>query len=132
MIFGELAIVPGAFEIAVHRAMPDAGVSSKSLEDDPTGSINRSDGGAGGAPPQPATFIAPDRDDPFGPLRYPVSSYVLRYADVAAALVQGPVGTLVVTAGSVVPDDGLVLSIEKRAGRWVVVTSTGTIEEPSM
>lgn len=61
-----------------------------------------------------------------------VSSYVLRYADVGAALLQGPDGTLVVTPGSMVPDAGRVRSIETRTGRWVVVTAHGTIEGPSM
>jgi hypothetical protein len=132
MVFGELSAEPRAFEIAVHRTIPDTGISSEMPEDDRTGSISKSDGDAGAPPPQPAPWITQDRDVPFDPQRHPVSSYVLRYADVDAALVQGPDGTIVVTPGSVVPDAGLIRSIEKRAGRWVVVTSTGTIEEPSM
>jgi len=61
-----------------------------------------------------------------------VTGYVLRYADVGAALVQGRGGTFVVMPGSVVPDAGLIRTIERRRGRWVVVTATGTIDEPRM
>ncbi len=73
-----------------------------------------------------------DRHDTSDPPDHVVSGYVVRYADVGVALVQGPDGTLVVSPGSVVPDAGSVRSIERRAGRWVVVTATGTIEEPRM
>jgi hypothetical protein len=132
MIFSELSSPPRAFDIAFQRMLPDAGVLNEIFEDDRTGSISKTDGEAGAPPPQPAPRITQGRDNPTDPQRHPVSSYVLRYADVDAALVQGPDGTLVVTPGSVVRDAGLIRSIEKRAGRWVVVTSTGTIEEPSM
>ncbi len=105
---------------------------TESIDDVRTGSISKSDADANAHRPQPARPPASDRDDAGGPSGHGASSYVLRYADVDVALVQGPGGPLVVVPGSMVPDAGQVRAIEKRAGRWVVVTATGTIEEPPM
>lgn len=132
MIFSEISSLPRAFDISFQRMSPDTEDLDESLADDRTGSISRTDGEADAQPPQPAHRITQGRDNSSDPQRHPVSSYVLRYADGDAALVQGPDGTLVVMPGSVVRDAGLIRSIEKHAGRWIVVTSTGTIEEPSM
>jgi hypothetical protein len=105
---------------------------TESFDEVRTGSIFASDIPAYATRLQPARPPASARDDAGEPVGRGASSYVLRYADVDVALVQGPGGAIVVVPGSVVPDAGQVRAIEKRAGRWVVVTATGTIEEPSM
>lgn len=83
----------------------------------------------GSQPPRLPAVEPPDRRDRPG---HRASSYVLRYANVGAALLHGPGGTLVVVPGSVVPDAGTVHSIEKRAGHWVVMTEGGPIGEPAI
>lgn len=105
---------------------------TESIDEVRTGSIFKTDVDAHATRPQPARPPASARDDAGEPSGHGVSSYVLRYADVDVALLQGPGGTLVVVPGAMVPDAGQVRAIEKRAGRWVVVTATGTIEEPPM
>jgi hypothetical protein len=102
------------------------------LADHRSGSMVAADSDAGATyPPQarPVSQLRPDASDAMGRV---ASGYVLRYADVGVALLQGPGGTHVVQPGSVVPDAGQIQSIEQRAGRWVVVTATGTIEGPRM
>lgn len=121
-----------ALDAAADRAAKDTEAPTESLDDDRTASMVETDGDAGIAHAQQARLLPQDRHDTSDPPGHVVSGYVLRYADVRAALVQGPGGTLVVLPGSVVPDAGLIRSIEKRAGRWVVVTATGTIEGPRM
>lgn len=96
------------------------------------GSIAQSGIDAGAMRPQRARSPIVKPDERSHRSGHRVSSYVLRYADVGAALVQGPSGTLVVVPGSLVPDAGSVHSIENRAGHWVIVTAGGTIEEPEM
>jgi hypothetical protein len=119
--------VTGDDRVASSRVAPSA-----KREDERAGSIPEP--ARGGDPTyswRTEPFAEDRRDDDVAP-GPTASSYVLRYADAGAALLQGPDGTLVVTRGSVVPDAGRVRSIETRTGRWVVVTAHGTIEGPSM
>lgn len=102
------------------------------IDEERTGSIRASDRDLRARSPQRSGWTGDERRGPSDPRQTLLSNYILRYADVGAALVQGTGGTLVVVPGSMVPDAGQVRSIENRAGRWVVVTSIGTIEEPPM
>jgi hypothetical protein len=112
--------------VASNDETPAQSVATESFDEDPALSLIETESGAR------STLTPRSRHDPSEPSSHGVSGYVLRYADVGAALVQGPGGTLVVTPGSVVPDAGLIRAIEKRRGRWVVVTATGTIDGPRM
>ena len=56
-----------------------------------------------------------------------VSGYRVRDVYNGAALVESSRGMIGVERGEVVPGVGRVLAIEKRAGRWVVVTEDGEI-----
>jgi hypothetical protein len=131
MIFQAIYGQKGAFDIASRHVASDLVVSSRGVVDDSTGSITKADRGTDVVPTPRVPRHRADQDDPLDPQPHSVSNYVLRYADRDAALVQGPGGILVVTPGSVIPDAGLIRSIEYRGGRWVVVTSNGTIEQPS-
>lgn len=66
------------------------------------------------------------------PRRIVVKGYVLRFVHKGVALVQGAQGSYAVTPGVILPEAGRVLSIERRSGRWVVVTANGLIAEPTL
>jgi hypothetical protein len=57
-----------------------------------------------------------------------VQNYVLREVADGVALIEGPDGLREVWPGRGVPGAGKVVSIEKQAGKWVVITSEGLIE----
>jgi hypothetical protein len=78
--------------------------------------------------PRPADRIADPRPNPQGP-RIPLKDYVLRSVRGGIATVYGPTGRFIVESGSLMPNGDQVLSIERRGGRWVVVTSSGIIED---
>ncbi|WP_139223480.1 hypothetical protein [Methylocapsa palsarum] len=56
-------------------------------------------------------------------------SYVLRFVHKGVAIVQSGGKSYVVAPGASLPQAGRVLSIDKRAGRWVVVAEAGLIVE---
>ena len=57
-----------------------------------------------------------------------IQNYVLREVADGVALIEGPDGLREVWPGRGVPGAGKVTSIEKQAGKWVVITSEGLIE----
>jgi hypothetical protein len=57
-----------------------------------------------------------------------IPNYVLREVADGVALIEGPDGLREVWPGRGVPGAGKVTSIERQAGKWVVVTSEGMIE----
>ena len=57
----------------------------------------------------------------------PLKNYILRKVHDDVALVEGRNGSYEVEAGSLLPEAGWVVSIEKRGDKWVVVTSEGII-----
>lgn len=59
-----------------------------------------------------------------------IETYVLRFVDQDAALVQGPSGVSAVVPGMRLPDVGTVLAIERREGAWIVLTESGVIVGP--
>jgi len=58
----------------------------------------------------------------------PRKDYVLTHVSGGVAAIKGPTGVFVAETGSLLPNGDLVVSIDRRAGRWVVVTSGGLIE----
>ena len=73
------------------------------------------------APGLPAT--KPDVS-PAGP-----SGYLLRGVQDGVALIQTRRGTIEVEQGDIIPGIGRVQAIERRGGRWTVVTTTGVIDD---
>jgi hypothetical protein len=57
-----------------------------------------------------------------------LKDYVLTSVTGGVASIKSPKGAFIVETGSFMPNGDLVLSIDRRAGRWVVVTSGGLIE----
>jgi hypothetical protein len=57
-----------------------------------------------------------------------IQNYVLREVADGVALIEGPDGLREVWPGRGVPGAGKVTSIERQAGKWVVITSEGMIE----
>jgi hypothetical protein len=57
-----------------------------------------------------------------------IQNYVLREVADGVALIEGPDGLREVWPGRGIPGAGKVTSIEKQAGKWVVITSEGLIE----
>jgi hypothetical protein len=57
-----------------------------------------------------------------------VRGYVLREVFRGGALVESRYGVMEVFPGAQLPGAGRVRSVEKRDGRWVVVTTAGLIE----
>jgi hypothetical protein len=95
---------------------------------DATGSIDRgreeiADGVAGDVQPALKTRGAPPSPAGGG------TGYVLRFVHKGVAIVQVNGRSYVVAPGANLPQAGRVHSIEKRAGRWVVVTAAGLIVE---
>jgi hypothetical protein len=64
------------------------------------------------APPQPATL----------------SSYSLQGVFNGKALLQGPSGYLLVSAGEAIPGVGRIQSIQNRGGSWIIQTPLGPLE----
>jgi hypothetical protein len=57
-----------------------------------------------------------------------VPNYVLRDVFRGGAIIEGRHGLIEVAPGATLPGAGRVRSVERRDGRWVVVTTTGLIE----
>jgi hypothetical protein len=57
-----------------------------------------------------------------------IHNYVVREVADGVALIEGPDGLREVWLGRGIPGAGKVTSIEKQAGKWVVITSEGLIE----
>ncbi len=99
-----------------------------------TGSIARA------APPQGAMVASATPTSPRGmarPFLGPVApvkkrphllaDWVVRDVYEGVALVEGPDGAIEVTRGELIPGAGRVEAIERKNGRWVVVTSRGIV-----
>lgn len=92
-----------------------------------------------GIPPESGRKAAseppPESEQPRGedaPNDIALDGYVLRFVDHGAALVQGKGGIYAVVPGATLPEAGSILSIEQRAGRWIVVCEKGVIEAPRL
>jgi hypothetical protein len=84
-------------------------------------------------PPEPQPALPPNVEGVGEPTPdLAVKGFYLRFADEGAALVQGPSGIYAVVPGARIPEAGIILAIEKRAGRWIVVTQNGTIEKSGL
>ena len=59
-----------------------------------------------------------------------VEGWVVRDVQRGTALIEGRMGLIEVDQGDVVPGLGRIDAIRKQDGRWVVVTSKGTIMPP--
>jgi len=99
-----------AIETLDRIARADAAAHAK----DATGSIT---------PPQPVAAAAPASTGI-------VEGWVVRDVNRGTALIEGRMGLIEVDKGDVVPGLGRVEAIRKQDGRWVVVTSKGTIMPP--
>ncbi|MBV9395564.1 MAG: hypothetical protein JOZ84_14265 [Methylobacteriaceae bacterium] len=75
--------------------------------------------------PAPADIAAAQRTEVRPKI---IPNYVLREVADGVALIEGPDGLREVWPGRGVPGAGKVTSIERQAGKWVVVTSEGMIE----
>jgi hypothetical protein len=58
----------------------------------------------------------------------PLRNYVLREVFRGGALVEGRQGMIEIYPGAELPGAGRVRSVERRDGKWVVVTSAGVID----
>lgn len=94
-----------------------------------TGSIGR--GGRVEANDSRAKAAPASRDDDGrgDPREAALQEYVLRFVHNGAAFVQSSEGSFVVARGAILPGAGRVQAIERRAGRWVIVTESGLIGE---
>lgn len=100
------------------KSLPSA---YEALDLDATGTILP--GPAGGANREAREPAKPEHEQA-------LKGYSLRFADEGTALIQGPGGIYAVVPGVRVPDAGMILSVEKRSGRWIVVSEKGFIEGP--
>jgi len=58
-----------------------------------------------------------------------IKSYSLQTIRGGVAIIKGPRGEFPVESGSILPNGDRVISIDRRNGRWVVVTSNGIISD---
>jgi hypothetical protein len=65
---------------------------------------------------------APAQEQPF-----PQRSFKLLHASNGRALIQDPTGVYLVRVGSSLPDQSRLATIEERNGKWVIITSAGTV-----
>lgn len=72
---------------------------------------------------QPLAMAEPQRKPP----QY-LTNWVVRDVYDGIALVEGPEGAIEVMPGDPIPGAGVVRSIERRGGGWVVVTSRGLVD----
>lgn len=77
----------------------------------------------------PTTTSTVAKTEPPKAEKGPVKGIVLREAMKGVALVETRRGLLEVVPGDTIPGAGRVETIEKRAGRWRVVTTTGVIDD---
>jgi hypothetical protein len=110
------------------EAKPDSGRARRRaapFDFDATGSIDRGREDGAAQKVQPAVKTDGALFSPAGG----ETGYVLRFVHKGVAIVQMDGKSYVVTQGAALPRAGRVLSIEKRSGRWVVVTAAGLIVE---
>jgi hypothetical protein len=80
---------------------------------------------------------AEDREDPseapgLDQQPFPAdTSFRLVHVANGRAMIEDDAGLWIVQAGSTLPDNSKVAGIERRGGKWVLVTSTNTVIEPS-
>lgn len=80
-------------------------------------------GAAGALKPQRLAMSEPQKKP-----QQVLSDWVVRDVYDGIALVEGPMGAVEVMPGDMLPGAGVVKSIERRDGGWVVVTSHGLVE----
>ncbi len=83
--------------------------------------------GALGPLPRTSKNADPPVATPRGP-KLPLKDYALLSVRGGVVAISGPTGHFVVESGSLMPNGDQVLSIDRRGGRWVVITSSGIIE----
>ena len=99
-----------------------ARLEKRSADPQPVASINSTSVPKAGLPNLPPGPALAERN------RMPVNGYVLREVYRGVALIEGRNGFVEVHPGDVLPGAGRVRSIERRAGKWVVVTANGVID----
>jgi hypothetical protein len=113
------------------KAGRSAGISLKDRADS-AGKVTDDDVSVGALDPFP-TGSLPDRRMAMPPAEqpFPASTIEFRLVHVAngRAMIADDSGLWVVQRGSSLPDDSRVASIEQRAGKWVLVTSTDRVLE---
>jgi hypothetical protein len=57
-----------------------------------------------------------------------ITNWVVRDVYDGIALVESPRGSIEVTPGEIIPGAGMVKSIERRGGGWIVITSRGLVD----
>jgi len=72
---------------------------------------------------------APDELVVSAPPPLPLKDYVLKTVRGGIAVVKGPKGDFLAEIGTLLPNGDLVISIDRRGGHWVVVTSSGLIQD---
>jgi hypothetical protein len=102
----------GPLRIGAIWKLPDR--KDAGLDAFPTGTVNR--GGSKAVTDADQPFPG-DKAEPFNLIQVANGQAMIEDAD----------GFFVVRAGSPLPDDSRVSSIERRDGRWVLVTSTGKV-----
>jgi uncharacterized protein YidB (DUF937 family) len=73
--------------------------------------------------PRPLGSLAPAASTP-----QLITNWVVRNVYDGIALVDGPRGSIEVAPGEIIPGAGMVKSIERRGGGWIVITSRGLID----
>ncbi len=91
--------------------------SNRDIDMMPTASI-----ASGKTAPADAAIAEEDR------LHTSVKDYKLQMVRGGVAIIDGPTGRFSVESGTLMPNGDHVLSIDRRSGRWVVVTTSGIIE----
>lgn len=99
-----------------------ARLEKRGSDPQPVATINSTSVPRAGLPQLPPKPAAADRS------RMPLNGYVLREVYRGVALIEGRNGFVEVHPGDVLPGAGMVRAIERRAGRWVVVTANGVID----
>ncbi len=105
------------------QTLPDS--DSSQPDDLSTGSVAAKIVPGGSADPQAPTRLNPGAFAPGATL----PDYVLRSVVKGVALIEGGDGQREVRPGTILPYAGVVVSIEKRDGKWIVITSRGIIRE---
>ena len=79
------------------------------------------------APDVAAATATKSRDNALTAETNKIPNWILREVIDGTAILQGPRGIIEVSTGDLIPGVGLVQSIAKRGGRWIVATSKGVI-----
>jgi hypothetical protein len=93
--------------------------SNRDIDMTPTASI-----GAGGRVPAEPTLGEGEGFEP----RTLLKDYKLQTVRGGVAIIQGPLGQFSVESGSLLPNGDRIISIDRRGGKWVVVTTSGIID----